>query len=299
MLGRGGNGIVYLALDPELDRKVAIKVLGRGSADSASLLREGRVAGSMAHPNVVRIFDIGDFGDEMFIAMEHLDGSTLADWITEEHPRSQILHVLIQAGRGLSAAHRAGLVHGDFKPKNVMVTLDDRVVVLDFGLGRSIDRDDPDTTSSTKLAGTPAYMAPELYAGRSATTASDQFAYCVALYEAMFGRRPYEVTDLQMGSLDPPTIPRSAPGRFGARCFGVSSTTRRRALSRWRPCSPSWSRARRCCDAWVSWRSPRGQSRRRGQRRHSAPSRSASPLARRCARCGATRPEPRFSRLPS
>lgn len=211
VLGRGGNGLVYLALDPELDRRVAIKVLSRGSADSASLLHEGRVAGSMAHPNVVRIFDVGDCGEEIFIAMEHLDGCTLADWLTEEHPRPAIVEVLTQAGRGLSAAHRAGLVHGDFKPKNVMVTVDGRVVVLDFGLGRSIDPDDTNATKSTRLAGTPVYMAPELYAGETPTTASDQFAYCIALYEALVGRRPYTASELQAGDFEPPTVPRSIP----------------------------------------------------------------------------------------
>lgn len=210
VLGRGGNGTVYLALDPELDRKVAIKVLSPG-AGSVELLHEGRVAGSMAHPNVVRIFDVGDFGSDVFIAMEHLDGSTLADWLTQEHSRAQVMSAMIDAGRGLSAAHQAGLVHGDFKPKNVMVTTDGRVVVLDFGLGRSIEHDGSDEMGPASLAGTPPYMAPELFALEPATPASDQFAYCIALHEALLGQHPFSLASLQSGRLEAPTIPRSIP----------------------------------------------------------------------------------------
>ena len=213
-LGSGGNGIVYLAHDPELDRKVAIKVLSAGCSGSEMLLHEARVAGSMAHPNVVRVYDVGDFGSEVFIAMEYLDGRTLDRWLTEERPEPpEILEAFSRAGHGLSAAHRAGLVHGDFKPHNVMVTEDGRVVVLDFGLGRVIDPEGSEQTESTELVGTPVYMAPELYAGETSTPASDQFAFCVALYEALVGQRPFAVTELRSGTIDVPPARRSIPRR--------------------------------------------------------------------------------------
>lgn len=205
-LGSGGMGIVYLAQDPELDRQVAIKLLSPGpegtamaDARAADLLREGRVAARLAHPNVVRVFDVGHFDDELFIAMEFLQGVTLQVW-THQHRKqpAQVLDTLLDAGAGLAAAHDAGLVHADFKPRNVMVTDDGRVVVLDFGLGRGAepptDADpvaDADDRTTAGPSGTPTYMAPELFDGNLPTALSDQFAYCVTVYEAFVGKRPF------------------------------------------------------------------------------------------------------------
>lgn len=201
-LGAGGVGIVYKAHDPELDRPVAIKLLSPGGHEpeatrqrAADLLREGRVAAQLAHPNVVRVYDVGDFGNELFIAMEFLEGCTLEAWQTvQQRSPAKILETYIKAGRGLAAAHRARLVHGDFKPRNVMVTSDSRVVVLDFGLGRPSGLEtEPDLGEQTfgGTGGTPAYMAPELFCGETSSLATDQFAFCVSLYEALVGERPF------------------------------------------------------------------------------------------------------------
>lgn len=199
-LGAGGMGVVYRARDPELDRDVAIKLLRPDASATdtvqrtGDLLREGRAAGQLAHPNVVRVFDVGTVGKELFIAMEYLRGQTLRHWLeAQQRDRREILDALVRAGAGLAAAHAAGLVHGDFKPRNVMVTDDDRVVVLDFGLGHLDGRPparDPEQ-SAFAVSGTPPFMAPELFDGRAASPASDQFAFCVSLYQALCGEHPF------------------------------------------------------------------------------------------------------------
>ncbi len=137
-LGAGGMGIVYRAYDPDLDRRVALKLVRDLSDDTtARLIREAKALAKVSHPNIVQIFDVGVFGDTVFIAMELVEGRTLADWRRETEPtwRPLLAH-LIEAGRGLAAAHAAGLVHRDFKPQNVIVGADGRVRVLDFGLAR-------------------------------------------------------------------------------------------------------------------------------------------------------------------
>ena len=206
-IGRGGTGDVFAAYDPVLDRKVALKVLhgdaglGRLEADEREwLLREARAAARLSHPNVVAIYEVGEFGDGIFAAMEHIDGVTLRAWLREPRPHAAILEVFVQAGRGLAAAHEAGLIHRDFKPENVLVCgdrLELRARVVDFGLARTIDRrrlgdDRPDggVLLSTKM-GTPAYMAPEQLRGRALDPRSDQFGFCVALCEALTGRHPF------------------------------------------------------------------------------------------------------------
>src|SRR5579862_6912981 len=142
LLGRGGMGEVYAAYDPELDRKIAVKLLrarggsGEATADGKTrLLREAQAIARLSHPNVVVVYDVGTFGESVFIAMEFVEGRTLAGWM-HASPRShrEIMQVFLAAGRGLAAAHAAGLVHRDFKPDNVMVTNDGQVRVMDFGL---------------------------------------------------------------------------------------------------------------------------------------------------------------------
>ena len=149
-LGRGGMGVVYRAYDPELDRSVAIKVLRAARTDQARarLLREAQALARLTHPNVVAVHDAGTFGDEVFIATELVDGTTLKAWLREKpRTRREILAVLVAAGDGLDGAHRAGLVHRDFKPDNVMIGKDGRARVLDFGLARAIGDAEPEPLS--------------------------------------------------------------------------------------------------------------------------------------------------------
>ena len=195
-------GVVYLAYDPELDRRVAIKVLSRalGSGDNestkmraADLLAEGRSIAKLRHRNVVSVFDVGRFGDDLFIAMEFIDGPTLATWLQEtERPKAVVLPMMLRAGEGLAAAHEAGVVHGDFKPANVLVDGTGEPIVLDFGLARAVGGETPRRgDEGLSGGGTPAYMAPEQHGGAPVSEASDQFSFCVALYEALVGHRPW------------------------------------------------------------------------------------------------------------
>jgi len=201
-LGEGGMGVVYSAYDPELDRKVAIKLMQASSGGSMSggeqawLLREAQALARLAHPNVVAVHDVGSLsGNRVFVAMELVDGATLRKWLRDE-PRTwrAVLPIMAAAGRGLAAAHAAHLVHRDFKPDNVLVGNDGRVRVMDFGLARVGGHQD--LTEDGTVAGTPAYMAPELYAGKPADAASDQFAFGVTLFEALFGTRPFTREEL-------------------------------------------------------------------------------------------------------
>ncbi|MBK8237804.1 MAG: serine/threonine protein kinase [Deltaproteobacteria bacterium] len=196
-LGAGGMGEVLLAYDPELDRKVAIKLMHRelGEANGdAGLLREARAAARLQHPNVVTIFDVGRAGDRLFVAMEYVEGRTLRAWLREQpRGRSEILLAFEQAGRGLVAAHDAGLVHRDFKPDNVLVGADGRVRVADFGIASLVASSDPSgsRTATAAVVGTPRYMAPEQYEGAEVDPRADQFAFCVSLWEALVGAAPF------------------------------------------------------------------------------------------------------------
>jgi tetratricopeptide (TPR) repeat protein/tRNA A-37 threonylcarbamoyl transferase component Bud32 len=211
-LGAGAMGEVLAAYDPDLDRKVAIKLIKPRGWDSevarARLHREAQALAKLRHPNVIVVHDVGLQGERLFVAMEHVEGITLGKWMGQhDGPRGhrEVLEVFLAAGRGLAAAHAAGLVHRDFKPENVMLANDGRVLVLDFGLARAVDQDEvrpsseagaqlvwlaTPTTRTGALVGTPAYMAPEQFEGR-ADARSDQFAFCVALYEALHGQRPF------------------------------------------------------------------------------------------------------------
>ncbi|HZX93306.1 MAG TPA: serine/threonine-protein kinase [Myxococcales bacterium] len=196
LLGSGGMGAVYAGSDPELGRRVAIKLLHDGGTGPAvegdgRLLHEARSMARLVHPNVVRIYDVGVHAQRPFIAMELVEGRTLRRWLLEV-PRSteEIVTAFVAAGRGLSAAHEAGLLHGDFKPDNVLVARDDRVEVGDFGLARPLDLSA--AGASEPVGGTPAYLAPEVLKGLRPSAASDQFSFCVCLWEGLHGRRPFE-----------------------------------------------------------------------------------------------------------
>ncbi len=218
-LGEGGMGVVYSAYDPELDRKVAVKLLqakpAAGSTahgDQAWLLREAQALARLSHPNVIAVHDVGSLpGDRVFIAIELVEGLTLRKWLKQQQPTwRDIRRILLEAGEGLAAAHAAGLVHRDFKPENVLVGNDGRARVMDFGLARSSLNDETPSSRQSDLSiesrsplsesltiagtavGTPAYMAPEIFDGQAASERSDQFAFGVTLYEALFRQRPYE-----------------------------------------------------------------------------------------------------------
>ncbi|MBA3547968.1 MAG: serine/threonine protein kinase, partial [Nannocystis sp.] len=203
VLGEGGMGVVFAAYDEELDRKVAIKLL-RTRADGAAperswLLSEAKAMARLSHPNIVQVYDVGTCDGQLFLAMECVVGVTLLRWMRGgPKPWREVVPVLLQAGRGLQAAHEAGLVHRDFKPANVLVGGDGRVRVLDFGLAQLQGRgsgapraEHDDSHRTTIVAGTPAYMAPELHRQAEPDQRSDQFAFCVALHEALFGKRPF------------------------------------------------------------------------------------------------------------
>ena len=207
VLGRGGMGVVYGAVDPTLGRRVAVKLVRSGRPTTRyrdRLQREALALARLCHPNIVTLFDIGTTTHGTFVAMEYVRGIDLRKWLRVA-PRTveEILEVFMAAGEGLAAAHAAGLVHRDFKPTNVMVTPDRHVKVLDFGLARAAPSQDPwlGSTDSAILArrmtradtvvGTTGYMPPEQLLGREVSPASDQFAFCVALYEALHGARPF------------------------------------------------------------------------------------------------------------
>jgi CubicO group peptidase (beta-lactamase class C family)/predicted Ser/Thr protein kinase len=209
LLGAGGMGQVFVARDKLLHRDVAIKLLHENTAASNEgrrsqrrMLREARALAALAHPNVVAVFDQGVLDGRAFLAMEYVRGRTLRQWIAEEHPPlAAIVDVLGQSGRGLLAAHQAGLVHRDFKPDNVLVGEGRVAKVTDFGLARASSSEERPSakdvgesslqrTGSGVDSGTPAYMAPEQLAGKAADALSDQYAFAVTFYEAMHGARP-------------------------------------------------------------------------------------------------------------
>ncbi|MFZ6184483.1 tetratricopeptide repeat protein [Nannocystis pusilla] len=233
-LGAGGMGVVYAAFDPELDRKVALKLL-RARADEADararLLREAQAMARLQHPNVVAVFDVGAFRGHVWVAMEFVEGQALSSWSAAlRRSWREVLDVLCAAGRGLAAAHAAGLVHRDVKPDNIMVGSDGRVRLMDFGLARSgagelvpaktSASDVPQDLVATHVGailGTPAYMAPEQFAGLPADARTDQFGWCATCWEALYGQRPFagdSLVDLALavgsGALrpPPPTAPR-------------------------------------------------------------------------------------------
>ena len=186
-LGAGALGIVYAAKDPRLRRRVALKVLRRAEDE---LLSEAQALAKLTHPNVVTVFEAGVEDERVYIAMELVEGDTLRGWLSRRRDWRDVLAKMTDAGRGLAAAHDAGLVHCDFKPDNVFVA-GDRTAVGDFGLAV------PPGEASERHGGTPAYMAPEQHHGGSVGAAADQFAFCVALYEALYDAKPFPGSTVQ------------------------------------------------------------------------------------------------------
>lgn len=222
-LGAGGMGVVYAAYDPELDRKVALKLLHpRLTADAdaaatsearARLVREAQALAKLNHPHIVAIHDVGEHRGAVWLAMEYVDGETLSKWSKQRrHAWREVLAVMTPAAQGLSAAHDAGLVHRDIKPDNIMVGADGRVRVMDLGLARALGDDVPSELASpdaptaaardfTTLAarvtragavmGTPGYMSPEQFQAQPVDARADVFSFCVTLWEALMGERPF------------------------------------------------------------------------------------------------------------
>ena len=199
VIGEGGMGVVHEAYDPHLRRKVAIKLLRPEAQSLASredqLVAEARALARLSHPNVVQVYDAGIHDQQVFLCMEHVEGRTMRRWLADgARSQDDVVRAFAAAGRGLAAAHAAGIVHRDFKPGNVLLAVDGRVLVTDFGLARDAEAaprgrapGDADAPRSSSLAGTPAYMAPEQLAGGRVDARSDQFAFCVALAEALCG----------------------------------------------------------------------------------------------------------------
>jgi eukaryotic-like serine/threonine-protein kinase len=237
-VGAGGMGVVYAAYDPQLDRRIALKLLHPSSATTEEIQRrfeqEARALATLSHPNVVTIYDVGYIdaqalgraggdrdppaqpGDDddlrrvMYIAMEFVEGASLGAWSVEQSRGwREVLALFAQAGAGIAAVHDAGLVHRDIKPDNIMVGRDGRVRVMDFGLARdeggravSVETSTHDRegtgalTQPGSVVGTPAYMAPEQHIGGPVDARTDQFGFCVTLWEALHGVRPFAATRL-------------------------------------------------------------------------------------------------------
>jgi hypothetical protein len=240
-IGSGGMGVVFSAFDPGLGRKVALKLL-RSPKDSGlpmsdaqgRLLREAQAMAQISHPNVIAVYDVGQYKSEVYIAMELVEGETLTRWLRRwQRPWHEILAKFMASGSALAEAHTGGLAHRDFKPDNVLVGTDERVRVMDFGLARSLLFDGPSADSGAlagvsrsrmnmlghaltrtgAMMGTPRYMAPEQFTGKEMDAArSDQFSFCVALYEALYGQHPFE-GDTAMGLAREDATPRQPPDR--------------------------------------------------------------------------------------
>ncbi|HWB78198.1 MAG TPA: serine/threonine-protein kinase, partial [Nannocystaceae bacterium] len=214
-IGEGGMGIVYEAHDPELGRTIALKLLWparRTPERTARLKREAQAMARISHPDVVQVFDVGSVGEHVFLAMELVRGRNLSQWLAEKRrPWPEVLAVMLQAARGLAAAHAAGLVHRDVKPGNILVDDRGHAKVGDFGLAHAIVDAEPtgapsrDSDTDAPLvaaehtaagAGTPNYMPPEQHVGAAVDARGDQYAFCVTLWEALHGARPFRGAEL-------------------------------------------------------------------------------------------------------
>jgi serine/threonine protein kinase len=245
VLGAGGMGVVWAAYDPDLERAVAIKLLRNiddGVTQRTRLLREARAMARLKHPNILTVYEVGTDRNRDYIAMELIDGADLDAWLKTRPPRSEIVAALLAAGRGLAAAHDAGLIHRDLKPHNILRGRDGSVYVTDFGLARGQIEDgaeviqqhiavaatavasgsyprgidsvlDSPLTQTGVLIGTPAYMAPEQFAGRAPDPRTDQFAFCITAWEALTGSRPFAGSTLEeLRAAASGGVPPAAPG---------------------------------------------------------------------------------------
>jgi predicted Ser/Thr protein kinase len=231
-VGAGGMGVVYVATDRELERRVALKFVRHGAGDPAArarLVREAKTLARLSHPHIVTLFDAGEHHDHAFVVMEYVDGGSLLSWARQgDRTADEIIAAALAVGRALAAAHAAGIVHRDVKPDNVLVGGDGDVRVTDFGLARAglevgaaVDLDAAGRPSDAAapltrtgaILGTPAYMAPEALRGVGSAL-TDQWSYCAMVYELLAGIRPFpddagrRAVAIARGQLQPP-----APGR--------------------------------------------------------------------------------------
>ena len=249
-LGEGGMGVVYAAYDEQLDRRIAIKLLvhtgsARDERNRARIHREAQAMARLSHPGVAHVYEVGEFEGLTYIAMEYISGTTLKAWMEQPQPQPRSLDekidVLLQSGRGLVAAHRAGVVHRDFKPDNVMVDHHQRARVLDFGLAQAHDDEavertgesftppganpfdsmSPELTRAGAVMGTPAYMSPEQHLGAPTSTSTDQYSFCAVAYEMIYGVRPYSGPNrlaiafaIHKGTINPPPADNKVPARI-------------------------------------------------------------------------------------
>ncbi|WP_181233909.1 serine/threonine protein kinase [Enhygromyxa salina] len=206
LLGEGGMGVVFRARDTKLNREVALKLLTLPSEEAeAAVLHEAQCLAKLAHPNVVGLYDIGKLGDDLFLTMEYVEGMDGHTMLTSYTPTwQQTINIFMKAGRGLAAAHAAGLEHGDFKLDNIL--LDDkgeRTLVADFGVARALRDQGPDEAGADRKlddngrkdsveGGTLDYMAPERLGGLRGDARSDQYSFCVAFWECLYRQRPFE-----------------------------------------------------------------------------------------------------------
>ncbi|MDB4954799.1 MAG: putative serine/threonine protein kinase [Myxococcales bacterium] len=267
VLGSGGMGIVYRAYDPQLARSVAIKVVKHAGDDGirARLVREAQALAKVNHPNVCHVYDVGTEGEEVWVAMELIDGVTLRQWAGDRRDPQELLEALLAAGEGIAAAHAASIIHRDIKPENVLMTREGRAVVTDFGLARANDGVDPiastqalqlaetqaaQLTQTGAIVGTPAYLAPEQLTGQNVDERVDQFTWAVMAWELITGVRPFPIVfasrldAIRAGVTPPPTMQRTIAMAL-ARAMAVSPRDRfpsMRALleaMRARPAPPS------------------------------------------------------------
>lgn len=219
-IGRGGSGAVWLARDEVLGRVVALKRIGIAPGASAHDLeraeREARLAAQVIHPNVISVFDFVTEGDSQWLVTEYVDGTTFASMIDDRGGLGpdEAAPMLLQAAEALAAAHRLGIVHRDVKPSNILIGLDGTVKLSDFGIAKAVQ--DASLTQTGLVTGSPAYLAPEVATGASATPASDVWSFGATAYHALSGRPPYDVAggdNAVLGVLyriaheDPPRLP--------------------------------------------------------------------------------------------
>jgi serine/threonine protein kinase len=217
-LGQGGTGTVFLAYDPALDRRVALKVPTPATKGWDQILqrfqREARAAAVIRHPNICPVYDVGDTNGYLFISMAYIEGRPLADYLKEtpQFPLRQAVRIVRKLALALQAAHAHGVIHRDLKPTNIIIDRNAEPIITDFGLARQIRmEDDPTVTREGQIIGSPAYMSPEQIEGGQVGPESDVFSLGVIFYEMLAGCRPFQGSLTNMfaqivsGTITPPS----------------------------------------------------------------------------------------------
>jgi predicted Ser/Thr protein kinase len=219
---RGGMGLVIRARDPQLDRLVAIKLWMRsGLGAQEALQAEAKILARLKHPNVVTVYEPGIWKVRVYFVMEWIEGVDGHDWMTQPRSWREVLEVFLAAGTGLAAAHDAGVHHRDFKPSNILIGNDGRVVVADFGVAESL-QSSPERDESGRIAGTPEYMAPERLRGKIGDARSDQFSFCATMWRALYDERPFAGGTIEelLGSIECGEL-RADPGKGVPRWLSI------------------------------------------------------------------------------